>query len=397
MKDKTLRILIGISGGIAAYKIPFLVRLLRKNGAQVKVVLTNAARSLVSEETLRTLSENPVYTDNASAEYDMDHIRLAQWADVFCIAPATANTIAKMAHGIADNLLTSLLLAFSKPVVVAPAMNGAMWRNAATQDNIATLLKRGIRVLPVGHGELACGDEDDGRMLEPQTLCEYILGASLPRCFTGKNILISSGPTAERIDPVRVITNRSTGKMGAALAMAALCMGAEVTVVSGPAPEPLPEGARVRDVVSSADMAQALYEEFPRADVCIMAAAVSDFTPAHFSEKKIKRNESASRQMELIPTHDIAASLAQSKNNQFLVCFALESSDDLSLAISKMEKKQCDMMVFNTVDASLGLDTAAITIIVDGQDPHRFGALSKRECAANILLAIAKQLGYPNE
>lgn len=397
MKDKNLRVLIGICGGIAAYKIPFLIRTLRKSGAEVKVVLTSAARSLVTEETLRILSENPVFTDDTTRVYDMNHIRLAEWADVFLIAPATANTIAKITHGIADNLLTSLVLAFTGHVILAPAMNAAMWQNPATKDNILLLKKRGMRILPVTVGSLACGVEGEGRMLAVETIAEYIFGADLPRYFTGKRVLIASGPTAEPIDPVRIITNYSTGVMGASLASAALCMGAEVTVVTGPAQAPLPEGISLRKIWTASDMASAMEELFPHADICIMAAAISDFKPKKISAKKIKRSEKDLLNLELMPTADIAAALAQKKERQFLVCFSLESDNDISSPVRKMENKGCDMMIFNTVEASLARDTAAITILVPGRKPQKFGTLPKRECARNIFLAIAKQLDLVHE
>jgi phosphopantothenoylcysteine decarboxylase/phosphopantothenate--cysteine ligase len=385
--------LLGISGGIAAYKIPLLVRILRKNGAEVTIVLTRAARALVAEETLRTLSGNTVFTDDTTLFHDMNHIRLAQGADLFLVAPATANTIAKIAHGIADNLLTSLALSFRGPLIMAPAMNPAMWENAATVENISVIRKRGVRVLPVSTGFLACGEEGEGRMIAIETIAGYVTGANLPRCFTDKKILIASGPTMEPVDPVRVITNRSSGAMGAALAMAALCMDAEVTVVSGPASAPLPEGIIRRDVVTSAQMADALNELFPRADICIMAAAISDFKPKDFSATKLKRQDNDSLRVDLVSTIDVAATLSKNKKGRYLVCFSLESSDDISPAVHKMEKKGCDMMVFNTVESSLAKPSAAITILVPGKQPQRYETVDKRECAGTILLSVAKEMG----
>lgn len=313
------RIVIGISGGIAAYKIPHLIRLLVKQGAAVKVVLTEHALPLVGIDSLQTLCGYPVYRDG-STRYEMDHIKLAQWADLLLIAPATANTIAKIAHGIADNLLTTLVCAAPPSrVLFAPAMNTGMWDNPATRDNIASLTKKEYTVLPVGHGELACGDQGAGRMLEPEELVERIAvfrGASM--LLKGKKVLISSGPTEEPIDPVRVLTNSSSGKMGAALAEAALRQGAIVTVVTGPASEPLPLGATVIPVRTAVEMGAALLERFAEADICIMAAAVSDYRPAVYATNKIERNDSGKLLLELIPNPDILAGLGRIKEHRFL-------------------------------------------------------------------------------
>ena len=286
MSTKTLRLLLGVSGGIAAYKIPFLIRQLTRLSVEVKVVLNEAAETLVGVETLRAVSGNPVFGDTIAPTYDMDHIRLAEWADVFLICPATANTIAKIARGIADNLLTTLALSFNGMLMVAPAMNTVMWENPATGDNIAVLKNRGIRVLPVASGPLACGDDGPGRMIATETIVEHVLGAALPRCFTGRKILIASGATAEPLDPVRVITNRSSGRMGAALAHAALCMDADVTVVSGVSQTVMPEGITLEQVSTTAEMAAALKKHFAGCDICIMAAAISDFRPKPLPGKR---------------------------------------------------------------------------------------------------------------
>lgn len=397
MKEKKLHLLLGISGGIAAYKIPRLIRLLTQNNVEIKVVLTKAARTLVGEDTLRTVSENPVFLDEKPPVYDMDHIRLAGWADLFLICPATANTIAKIAHGIADNLLTTLALSFDGPFLIAPAMNTVMWENPATCDNIATLKKRGVRVLPVLSGPLACGDEGEGRMISIETIAEFVLGANMPRCFSSKRILIASGPTIEPLDPVRVITNRSSGKMGAALASAAMCMGAEVAVVSGPTEVDLPEGITVERVMTSKEMASALYSHFTDADVCIMTAAISDFRPRNYSDEKIKRIDKGVLSIEFVPNQDIAADLATKKKRQFLVCFSLETGDDEKRAAEKMIKKGCDMMVLNSVDTSLGKEMTEISILYPGETQKKINPMSKRECARVILRSIADRLGLYNE
>lgn len=396
MKEKKLHLLLGISGGIAAYKIPLLIRLLIQNNVEIKVVLTKAARTLVGEDALRTVSENPVFLDETPPVYDMDHIRLAEWADLFLISPATANTIAKIAHGIADNLLTTLALSFDGPLLMAPAMNTIMWENPATCDNITTLKKRGVQVLPVSSGPLACGDDGAGRMISIESIVEFVLGAGLPRCFTSKKILIASGPTAEPLDPVRVITNRSSGRMGAALASAAMCMGADVTVVSGPSEVDLPEGVTVERVMTSAEMAEALHSYFGETDVCIMTAAISDFRPRNYSDEKIKRLNKGALSIELVPNQDIAADLAKKKKKQYLVCFSLETGDDEKRAAEKMREKGCDMMVLNSVESSLGKEMTKVSILFPGKTPQKIDPMSKRDCAQVILQSIAKRLGLNN-
>jgi len=440
-RERGHRVLIGITGGIAAYKIPFLVRILRKNGCEVKVALTNAAKTLVGIDALRTLSGSPVYLDadiGGGAEYDMGHIRLSEWADVFVICPATANTIAKVAGGIADNLLSTLALSIPETkIIVAPAMNSVMWANNATQANINTLAARGITVLPVETGELACGVSGPGRMLEIDEIGRRVLswfgvenlssdnnlssGKSLSNnelsgskqyrgdsfsdnrdnslcdndlfgdssLLKGKTVLISSGPTEEPLDPVRVITNRSSGKMGAALAKAALSMGARVVVVSGPAAEPLPAGAEVVPVGTAVEMEREMGERFGAADICVMAAAVSDYRPLNYSDAKIHRSDNENITIELTPNPDILADLGSIKSaRQFLVGFALESGHDIDRAAEKMRKKRCDMMVFNRVDVALGGDSTAITVIYSDDRREEFSVMGKDEAASIIFSKI---------
>jgi len=391
-------IVIGVTGGIAAYKIPHLVRLLRKEGAQTKVVLTPHAHPLVGIEALRTVSGNRVYCDEVSI-HDMDHIRLTEWGEILLIAPATANTIAKIAHGIADNLLTTLALSFSPDkTFIAPAMNTAMWENRATQDNIALLLSRGYRILPVGNGELACGTEGAGRLAEIETIVDAIIHhAAVDLPLSGKRILISSGPTEEPIDPVRVITNRSSGRMGAAIAGEALRMGADVTVVSGPAAVPLPDGVRVIAIRTAQELESAMQKEFGSADICIMAAAVSDYRPALASSTKIHRVEHESITMTLIPTPDILAGLGLSKRHQFLVGFALENSDDEVRVREKMARKKCDLMVLNRIDNALGTDTTTITMLDAKGGQSICGPTEKRVAAHQLLLRIIGLTGISHE
>jgi phosphopantothenoylcysteine decarboxylase / phosphopantothenate---cysteine ligase len=388
------RIVIGITGGIAAYKVPQLIRLLKNKGVETKVVLTPNSYGLVGEVALRTVSGNPVYRDDTTI-YDMDHIRLAEWADKLLICPATANTIAKIAHGIADNVLTSLALSVRESqIIIAPAMNTVMWESKATQENIATLKKRGVTVLPVGFGKLACDTTGAGRMLDLEDIVSYVLSDSKSSpLFSGKKILISSGPTEEPIDPVRVITNRSSGKMGAALAREALIMGAEVTVVSGPTQEKFPSSVKVIDVKTAQQMQDAMNQCFEKADICIMAAAVSDYRVAHYSESKLTRNEQGALILELLPNPDILAGLGKIKGSRFLVGFALESGYDESRAIEKMEKKGCDIIVFNRADNALGLDSTQITILGSNGYREVLATTNKSNAARKILEQIASLAG----
>lgn len=390
-----LRVVIGISGGIAAYKIPQLIRLLIKQNVEVKTVVTSAAGGLVGEDALRTVSSNPVYSDN-NFNYDMDHIRLADWADLLLICPATANTIAKIAHGVADNLLTTLALSVpeSKTVVI-PAMNSVMWRNRATQENIELLKNRGVFVFPVEEGELACGSSGPGRMAQIEDIAEWIVNFQ-PNSgiLKGKTVLISSGPTEEPIDPVRVITNRSSGKMGAALTREALTLGAKVIVVTGPAQEKLPSGAQIIEIKTAEQMRDALLSKFDSADICIMAAAVSDFKVENYSKTKIQKTEKNSFILELKPNPDILAELGKKKKNQFLVGFALENSNSEDRACSKMEKKGCDMMIYNNFDSSIGLKTTRISIIARNGFNQKIPDMNKSEVAVIIFKKIIELSGF---
>ncbi|HMA65619.1 MAG: bifunctional phosphopantothenoylcysteine decarboxylase/phosphopantothenate--cysteine ligase CoaBC [Fibrobacterota bacterium] len=388
------RLVIGISGGIAAYKIPQLIRLLKVNGVETKTVLAPSALPLVGEDALRTVSANQVYRDGV-VNYDMDHIRLAEWGQKFLVCPATANTIAKIAHGIADNLLTTLALSFRESqIIVAPAMNTIMWESKATQENISTLKRRGITVLPVGFGKLACDVTGAGRMLEPEEIVSYVIASSKSdETLNGKRILISSGPTEEPIDPVRVITNKSSGKMGVALAREALIKGAQVTVVSGPSKAVFPSSVCMRNVTTAQQMHDVLHEEFANADVCIMAAAVSDYRVVNYSESKIKRNKSGSITLELCPNPDIAATLGIIKGKRILVGFALESSDDESVALAKMNNKGCDYIVFNRVDKALGLDSTSIVILGSNGFRKAIDCADKSVAAQAVLECVASQLG----
>ncbi|MDR0303988.1 MAG: bifunctional phosphopantothenoylcysteine decarboxylase/phosphopantothenate--cysteine ligase CoaBC [Chitinispirillales bacterium] len=382
-------ILLGISGGISAYKIPFLVRILKKRGHNVKVILTNSAKKLVATDTLKTLSGFPVYSDD-SIDYDMNHIRLNEWADVFVLAPATANSIAKMAHGIADNLLSTTFLSLTCPIVVVPAMNTAMLENAATQANIKKLKNRGIIALPTAAGELACGAVGAGRMIEPDDIAEYVTLAlqntDLFGKFAQKTICIASGPTVEPIDAVRSITNSSSGKMGAALARAAIFAGAKVVVVSGPASAKLPTGIELIKVNTASQMRDAMMKNLPDCDIVVMAAAVGDFRVENVSSEKISRENNAQYTINLIKNPDIAKEIGKKKKTeQKLVVFSLETNGGIERAIQKMSQKNADLCVFNDADDALGKDCSKITIIRKDEQIFEFDKQSKTVSAAKIL------------
>jgi phosphopantothenoylcysteine decarboxylase/phosphopantothenate--cysteine ligase len=386
------RIVLGISGGIAAYKMPELIRLLRKAGVEVTVVLTQAAQPLVGIEALRTVSANPVYIDGPVHQHDMEHIRLADWADAMLICPATANTIAKLAHGIADNLLSTLALTFNRHLMVAPAMNTRMWEAAATCANVATLSSRGVEVFEVEAGELACGDSGAGRLLGLEKIVQRVCSSLTPSPLAGKRVLIASGPTAEPIDAVRVLTNRSSGRMGAALASVAARMGAEVTVVSGPAPIRPPADVTTVAVQSAREMLAALEERFSNCDICIMAAAVADFRPAQTFAGKLHRKESASLNLELVANPDIAKTLGGQKKGQMLVCFALEEQDGLATAREKLANKGADMVVLNYVGSSLELTHATAELLFSDGTTVQLPPMDKTGVAQAILEAIAARL-----
>ena len=394
LKDK--HIALGVTGGIAAYKACDLVSRLVKQGAQVRVVLTEHACRFVPPLTFETLSGNPAYTDTFAPRAEMEHISLAKWADAFVVAPATANCLAKLANGIADDLLSTAALAMTAPLLIAPAMNANMWRHPATRANLQTLIARGARTVGPGTGRLACGDDDVGRMAEPAEIVEALDALMNPRRdFEGRRVLVTAGPTVERIDPVRYITNRSSGKMGYALAEAARDRGAEVVLVSGPVALAAPAGVQRVSVESSADLCQAVLARGEWADIVIQAAAPADFRPVAVAESKIKKT-GAGMKLELENTTDIAAELGRRKRpGQVLVGFAAETDDVLANAREKLARKNCDMIVANDVsrsDAGFGVDTNAVTLITaDGA--RELPLMRKREAADGILDGVAALMG----
>lgn len=388
------KIVVGVTGGIAAYKACELVSRLKKRGAQVRVVLTEHACQFVQPLTFETLSGNPAYTDSFDRKYEIGHVALAKWADLLLIAPATANCMAKMACGIADDLLSTTCLAVRCPVLVAPAMNSAMWRNPATQANLELLRSWGLRFVGPEAGRLACGDDDVGRMSEPEQIVKAVEAILNPlRDLEGLNVLVTAGPTVERIDPVRYITNRSTGKMGYALAEAARDRGANVTLVSGPTSLTAPQGVEFVRIESSAQLCAAVLERGESADVVIQAAAPADFRPKNVSDRKIKKT-GESMTLELEATTDIAAELGRRKQpGQILVAFAAETNDVMDNARGKLAKKNADLIVANDVsrsDAGFGVDTNVITLIT-AEDVRALEKMSKR-AAADAILSRVREL-----
>ena len=386
------RIVLGVTGGIAAYKGCELVSRLKKQGAEVRVVLTEHACQFVPPLSFEALSGNPAHVDTFAPRDGMEHIALAKWADIFVVAPATANCIAKLAWGLADDLLSTTALAMTCPVLAAPAMNANMYRHPATQANLETLKGRGVHIVGPESGHLACGDADVGRMSEPAAIVEAIDGILNPRRdFEGVRVLVTAGPTVERIDPVRYITNRSTGKMGYAIAEAARDRGADVALVSGPVSLPRPAGLAVVGIESSAQLCEAVLARSEWADVVIQAAAPADFTPVSFAEHKIKKTGEGMT-LALKNTTDIAAELGRRKRpGQVLVAFAAETDDLLENARGKLDRKNADLIVANDVsrkDAGFGVDTNAVTLITH-EDVTEHPLMTKRQAADAILDRIA--------
>ncbi len=390
------RILLGVTGGIAAFKSATVLRLLQKAGHQVRVVMTHAAVQFVTPLTFQTLSGFPVQGHDTSLYNEgLSHIELAKWADIVLIAPATANTVAKIAHGLADNLLTALLLATKSPVIVFPAMNINMYENPSTQANLATLKNRGIKVVLPVIGELACGDIGAGRMPEPDIIVKHIQEClAQNEIAKGLRILVTAGPTVEDIDPVRYISNRSSGKMGYAIAEAAASMGAEVTLVSGPTDlrEPVKNVVKVR---SASEMLTAVYSRVIGCDIFLMAAAVADFTPASPVNDKIKKDENDEITLELGKTDDILKSVSTLKRpHQIYVGFAAESDNLSANAVKKLTEKRLDFIVANDISREdIGFDVddnEVILFFANGTQEN----VSKRPkyAVAEVILTRAVEL-----
>lgn len=394
LKDK--KIILGVCGSIAAYKSAVLVRLLVKAGANVKVILTADAANFITPLTLATLSKNPIYTQYFDAETGVwsNHVELGLWADFMLIAPASANTIAKMASGLCDNLLTAVYLSAKCPVYFAPAMDLDMWKHEITTSNVSQLQSYGNKLISPGNGELASGLHGEGRMAEPEEIVNYLvcdLKEGLP--LLGKNAIVTAGPTYEAIDPVRFIGNHSSGKMGFAIADELTSLGASVTLIAGPTAEKTNQTIKRIDVVSAADMLEACTLEFEGADIVVMSAAVADYTPSIVQKNKIKKTESEFS-LELKKTTDILAALGKLKKaSQILVGFALETNNEEDNAIEKLKKKNLDLIVLNSLNdkgAGFKSDTNKITIFNKAFERVDFPVKSKAEVAKDICAEILK-------
>jgi len=390
-----MNVVLGITGGIAAYKSPDLVRRLRERGAEVQIVMTASAAEFVTETALQAVSGRPVRDNlwDKEAEAAMSHIELARWADVVLIAPATAEVMARIVSGGAPDLLTTICLATEAPIALAPAMNRVMWSNPATEANRKVLEERGIHLIGPGVGSQACGETGAGRMLEPDVIAATVFNITAEKgqgLLEGKKVVITAGPTREAIDPVRYITNRSSGKMGYAMANAAAAQGADVVLVSGPVNLADPVGVEVVSVESAEEMFDATHAAVADADMFIAAAAVADYRPARIVEQKIKKSDAA-MSLELVRCADILASVAALDAAPFTVGFAAETENVRDYARAKMKKKGLDMIIANRVGRDRGFDRDdnAVTVIWDGGEKS-FATSLKIELARNLIELAAK-------
>jgi len=392
---KGRKIILGVTGSIAAYKAALLIRLLVKEEAEVKVLMTESAKDFITPLTLSTLSKNPVSTQfikNDQGEWN-NHVALGLWADAMIIAPASANTISKMAQGQCDNLLLAVYLSARCPVFLAPAMDLDMWQHPATKENLSRLAAYGNHFIDPTHGELASGLTGIGRMAEPEQIVAHLHNFfNQKKKLSGKNALVTAGPTHEALDPVRFIGNNSSGKMGYAIAESLANHGASVTLVSGPTQLKLNHpNIKVRPVVSALEMLSACEGEFPQADITVLSAAVADYRPEHTAVQKIKKTEDTLN-LQLVKNPDIAAALGkQKKNGQLMVGFALETENEEANAMKKIVAKNFDMIVLNSLNdkgAGFGLDTNKISLITKKGEIRKFSLKNKKEVAADIVEAI---------
>ncbi|WP_158772078.1 bifunctional phosphopantothenoylcysteine decarboxylase/phosphopantothenate--cysteine ligase CoaBC [Paraglaciecola sp. L1A13] len=388
------KILLGITGGIAAYKTPDLVRKLTALGAQVRCVMSTSASEFVSPLALQAVSGNPVGDNllDRNAEAAMGHIELAKWADKVLIAPATANFMAKLAHGLADDLLSTLCLATSAPLYIAPAMNQQMWHAPATQANLNVLVQRGVKVLGPAPGEQACGDVGLGRMLEPVDIANMLAQSPMDPILANRHIVITAGPTREEIDPVRFISNHSSGKMGYALAQAGLALGAKVTLISGPVNLLRPTGVEVIDVVSAEQMHKAVMKVVPDCDIFIGCAAVADYKPQQKTQQKIKKSDS---ELTLTFTRnpDILSDVAHLAQPPFTVGFAAETQDVAHYAQDKLKRKKLDMIAANDVSqAGLGFNSEQNALNVYWNNGEKnLGVADKSQLALTLMTLVAQR------
>ncbi len=393
-KNERRKVLLGLTGGIAAYKAAELVRRLGDRGIEVQVVMTQAACGFITPATLQALSGNPVYTDmwDASIPNAMAHIELTRDKQLIVVAPATADFLAKAAHGLADDLLSTLCLARECPLIVAPAMNRQMWEHPATQRNVAQLKRDGITVLGPDAGDQACGETGMGRMLEADELAETISAFLEPKTLSGRRVLMTAGPTFEPIDAVRGITNRSSGKMGYALARAAIAAGAEVTLVSGPTSLAPPVGATIARVQTAAEMFEAVKKQASRADIFIGVAAVADYRVSAPRKHKIKKTDKTQLQLSLVPNPDILGWIAARPKPPFCVGFAAESRNLDAYANEKRRRKKVPLMIANLAQEAIGADDNEVTLL-DDRGTHRLPRASKDIVARQIISHIAALCG----
>lgn len=393
------RILLGITGSIAAYKTAFLTRLLVKAGAEVRVVMTPAATQFISALTLSTLSKHPVHTEIMDEGQWNNHVDMGLWADRIVIAPATANTLAAMANGVCDNLLLAIILSARCPVLVAPAMDLDMWAHPSTRRNVTTLQSDKVRFIPVGDGELASGLSGPGRMAEPEDIFSFLeKDLSISQDLIGKRIMVTAGPTQEALDPVRYLTNHSSGKMGIAIAQELATRGAEVILLLGPVDiQPDHPAIKVTSITTARDLLAASVENFSTCDAAILAAAVADYRPATEAPEKIKKtgnNDTLS--LELVRNPDIAATLgAKKRPNQVLVGFALETTNEVEYARKKLTSKNFDFIVLNSLrDSGAGFagNTNKISLIYPTGEPQIFDLKSKTQVATDIVNALTSLL-----
>jgi phosphopantothenoylcysteine decarboxylase/phosphopantothenate--cysteine ligase len=393
MQVQNINILLGVTGGIAAYKAPDLVRKLVAKGANVRVVLTDSAAEFVSPLSLQAVSGNTVSTSllDKDAEAAMGHIELARWADKLLVAPATSNFMAKLSHGLADDLLSTLCLATTAPIFLAPAMNQQMWQAQATQDNLAILQKRGVELLGPAQGEQACGDVGPGRMLEPQDIADLML-PSTPQVLAGTKITITAGPTREAIDPVRYISNHSSGKMGYALAAAAEQMGAKVTLVSGPVNLPVPANVDLVKVSSAEEMRDAVMSDIQSCDIFVGCAAVADYRPAQQVQQKIKKSDQELT-LTFIKNPDILSDVAHIANPPFTLGFAAETQNLREYALGKLQRKKLNMIAANDVsDTNIGFNSEQNALTVFWPEGEKqLNVADKRLLASQLLQLVAQR------
>ena len=394
---KGKKILLAVTGSIAAYKAPLIVRLLVKEGAEVKVIMTPAAKDFVTPLTLSTISKNPVISELFSEDSWSNHVMLGRWADLMLVAPLSCNTLAKMANGFCDNMLLATYLSATCPVIVAPAMDEDMWKHQKTKSNLKKLEDAGNSIIPVDHGELASGLIGEGRMAEPENILRFISeNFFLKQDLEGKKVLVTAGPTYEPIDPVRFIGNHSSGKMGIALSEELAKRGASVQLVLGPTTSIIKQnGVKVHNVQTAEEMFEVCVKEFAGSDIAIMSAAVADYTPAVKSKEKIKK-DAANLNVELVKTKDILKALGEKKyNGQLLVGFALETTNEKENALNKLKTKNADLIVLNSLNdegAGFGHDTNKITIFEKGGGEIAYERKPKQQVAKDIVDRIVNML-----